>query len=114
MSCLMHEVWILEHNFVCMHSYVYLKCIFIQGIEQVLVHEINRFVVKSFRRLMKVKEEVTGKRKGGKHARQEKEQKLVQQGSGRVAVPSIRLQQEQGPHEEDSPYLFICSHERCI
>lgn len=44
------------------------ECIFTQVIEQELRHEISRFGVKSFRRLMEVKEEATRKTKGGTHA----------------------------------------------
>lgn len=49
-----------------MYSYMYLKCIFIEVLEVVLWCEISRFVVKSFRRVTEVKEEVTGKSKAGK------------------------------------------------
>lgn len=90
---------------------MYLKCIFIQVIEQMLGHEISRFVVKSFRRVMEVKEEVIGKRKGGRRA-QEKEKELVWWAVVGWLKPSssIRLQQEQGPRDENSPSLSFYSH----
>ena len=109
MSCLIHDVWILEYNCVCMHSYMYLKCIVIQVVEQVLGHEISRFLVKSFRRVMEVKEEVTGKRKGGKQHDKKRNRSWF---SGAVAgrLSSIRLQQEEGSHEEDSSSLSSYLH----
>lgn len=82
------------------------ECIFTQVIEQELRHEISRFGVKGFRRLMEVKEEATRKTNGGTHARQEKE-KLVHCGRMAGGVSSISLKQEQGSCDEHSPYAFF-------
>lgn len=83
MSCLMRDVWILEH----VHAFIHvLKCGVTQVIEHVLRHGNSRVIVKSFSRVMVVQEEGTGTRKGGKHAQEGKEQKLVQQSRGRIAA----------------------------
>lgn len=53
---------------MCVHAFIHvLKCVVTQVLEHVLRHGNSR-VVKSFSRVMVVEEEVTGKRRGEKHA----------------------------------------------